>query len=275
MRGNSEAVIRDVRPWHWPAHALAVALLVGGCLNGFAARVIEAWPAGGVPSLPWFGLSPIELFAAFAAAHAVWSEPDATWPRPGIAEASALALLLLPSSTLSWLATAAYAAYGCWRFPRAARLGAALFLGLALTELWSATLLAWWAPAITAIEARSVAAVISLFRDDIVQSANIVGRPGAHTLVVLTACSALDALPRALLGVFAVAAFIGSFDARRCLVACLLATVVILVGNQMRLLLMTWSAPFYDAVHGSVGANIYDLLQVLLVLALGLVASRP
>lgn len=274
MRGNSETMTASPRSLGWPAHALAAALLVGGALNGFAARIVDAWPAGGMPSLPWFGLSPIELFAAVVAVMALQSEPDETWPHPGLPEALALAVLLLPSSTLAWFATAAYAAYGCLRFPRSARLGAALFLGLALTSLWSATILAWYTSAITAIEARCVAALISLLRDDIVQTANVVGRPDGHTLVILTACSAFDVLPRTLLGIVAVASFMGPLDVRRCGIACVAATVTVLAGNQIRLLLMAWSAPLYEIVHGPVGANVYDLLQVALVLVLGLMASR-
>jgi len=274
VRGNSEMMTALPRSLGLPAHVLAAALLVGGALNGFAARIVDAWPAGGMPALPWFGLSPIELFAAFVAVTNLRSEPNETWPRPGVPEALTLAALLVPSSTLSWFATAGYAAYGCVRFPRSARVGAALFLGLAMASLWSATILAWYTTAIATIEARSVAALLSLLRDDIVQTANVVGRPDGHTLVILAACSAFDALPRALLGVVAVAAFMGPLDVRRCAIACAAATVIVFVGNQLRLLLMTWSAPLYETVHGSVGANVFDLLQIALVLALGLMASR-
>lgn len=274
VRGNSETMPTAFAPMGWPLHALAVALLAGGCLNGFAARIVGTWPAGGMPSLPWFGLSPIELFAAFVAVSTLRSASDEPWPRPGIAELLTLALVLLPSSTVSWLASGAYAAYGCFRFPRSARAGAALFVGLALTQLWAATILAWYTPEITAIEAKGVAAILSLLRDDIVQSANMVGQPDGHTLVILTACSALDALPRVLLGVVAVAAFMGQIDVRRCGFACMAAAAAVLVGNQIRLALMTWSAALYETVHGASGANAFDLLQVGLVLGLGLLASR-
>lgn len=274
MHSNAKTTAVAAGPLGMPAHALSVTLLIGGTLNGFAARVVDAWPAGGMPSLPWFGLSSIEVFAAVVAVMAMRSEPDEAWPRPGWPEALSLVVMLVPSSTLSWLATGAYAAYGCLRFPRSARAGAALFLGLALTALWSATILAWYVAGMTAMEARCVAALLSVLRDDIVQSVNVVGRPDGHQLVILAACSAFDALPRTLLGIGAVAAFMGPLDARRCGIVCAAAAVAVFAGNQIRLLLMTWSAPMYELVHGREGANIYDLLQVALVLVFGLLASR-
>jgi len=42
----------------WPALAVPVALLVGGSLNGLAARIFETGAANGLAS-PLFGVSPI------------------------------------------------------------------------------------------------------------------------------------------------------------------------------------------------------------------------
>ena len=251
-----------------------IILLVGGCLNGFAARLFEAWASSG--ALPLFAVSPIEMFALFVAASGLLTALSANRTADGVgaAEVMALAGMLVPSSTVAWIATGGYALWLMRRARGDVRTAAALFLGLALTSLWAATLLKWLTLPITSFEAWTVGLALGLLRSDIVQTANIVGTVDGHSLVILTACSALDALPRVLLGIAATAVFLGPLNGKRLLAAMAVATVIVFIGNEIRLLLMTWSANLYDWVHGPIGANIYDGWQVLLVLAAGVGANR-
>jgi hypothetical protein len=160
------------------------------------------------------------------------------------------------------------------RAPAGERTGPLLFAALAAASIWAVSGLKWLTVPITSIEAQVVSGLLGFVRDDIMQTANVVGNLDGHLLVVLTACSTADGLPRVWLGLAAVAAFLGPLDKRRLGLALAMAAGLYVVGNTLRLVLMTWSAEFYDVVHGEVGANVFDGLQIALVLGVGVWASR-
>lgn len=263
-----------VRSARLSAHLPAL-VMAGACLNAFVVRAAEAWVADGQLSLT-FGISPFVLVTAFVATKLLLASPagdDASAAMPWWLDAAALALILVPSSAVSWLALAGYALVVAQRSNGDRRVGAALFVALAASQLWSSILLKWLAGPVTLAEGSLLAAVVSLLRADIVQFGNVIGDPAGHSLVLMTRCTTSDALPAALVALAAIACLLGAPDRGRMMAAAVVLAVAVAITNLIRLSLMAWSADAYELVHGPIGANIYDGLHAGLVIALGHWAS--
>lgn len=253
---------------HLPAFVMA-----GACLNALVVRAAEAFAADGQLSLS-LGISPFVLVAAFVAVKLSLAPPApaddamAWW-----LDAAALALVLVPSSAVSWLALLCYASLAAVRSTGERRVGAVLFVALAASQLWSSILLKWLAGPIALAEGSLLAALLRLVRPDIVQYGNVIGNPADHSLVLMTRCTTTDALPAALVALAAVTCLLGAPDRGRLMRAGLVLAVAVTVANLVRLSMMAWSADMYELVHGPIGANIYDGLQAGLVIGLGNWAS--
>lgn len=248
-------------------------LLAGGCLNGLVVRLVEGASSGGTSSLT-FGLGPFEIIVCLAALRLILRSredrrTDAGWP-----EIVALAIFLLPSSAVSWAGLAFYAGIEARRTLGERRTGALLLLGLAVCSLWSSVFLKWLAAPVTTAEAVLIGQIAHVLRPEIVQHGNVIGN-GAHSLILMTACTNADGVPPALLALVAVATMVGTPDRRRIAVALPAMAFFYVVTNTARLVAMTLSPESYDLVHGPVGANIFDGMQTATVVGLAAWASRP
>jgi hypothetical protein len=270
QQSNSQAISPRQGLLHLP-----VLVLAGGCLNGFAVRVAEALTSPANASLlP--GISPFELIVVAVAGWLMAKVPQSQLLRLGVAEGLALAIMLVPSSSASWLAVAGYAAWRARSTQGAERTGALLILALGLSGLWSSQILRLVALPLVSVEAAAAAQLLMLFRDDIVLAGNVIAsaRDASHSLIVMVACSSAEALPKALTAALAIACALGGL--RRDQLAFGLLTLVLIgvVANVVRLAAMAWSGEMFALVHGPIGASVYDALQTGLVLAIGAWMSR-
>lgn len=249
-------------------------VLVGAALNGLAVRVVEASAVG------WFrgsvlGVSLFEIAAISVAACLVWQSSEQLPRGRGVAEVVAALLLLVPSSAVSWAVLALYAGHVAVGTRGPVRVGALLFVALALASLWSSVglkLVALW---LTSAEAAMVGWLLAHFKDGVVQVANVVGLPSEHSLIVMSACSTADGVPRALVGLAAVMVLAGGeIGMRRMLVASTLLVAIYATANVIRLTLMAWSWDFYEFGHGPVGAGLFDALTTAAVFGLVLATER-
>ncbi len=258
----------------WPLHlVLPVLLLAGGALNGFAVRIAESWTAGGGASL-FLGVSPFEIIVLGAALSLIAQNAEQAPRLLGWPEALFLAVLLLPSSAMSWLGLTLYATYlGCFGRARF-RAGAVLLALLGVSALWASVGLRWAALPITTLEAHVIGAGLALFRADLTVAGNVVGIPGGHQVILLAACSSAYLVPKAVLAVFAMAQFFQSALTAP-LVRLLIVTALLLTAaNWLRLGVMVWSDPMFRLAHGPVGANVFDLVQTALILWAGYLLCR-
>lgn len=223
-----------------------------------------------------FGISPFEVIAIIVAVSLVMTtnERDAEysvhWP-----EVLTLGALLVPSSTVSWAALAAYSGWLAWQWRGEPRAGALLFLGLALTGLWGAIAIKWFAGPITAVEAQVVTAMLVPFLTDVSVSQNLMGVVGGHQILLLPACAGAYLLPKAMLGFAAVTLFMGTTRPVRSLVIIgAVAAMTLALANWARLAWMTWSHYDYSIVHGAIGANLFDVLQTAIIIGAGLWAAK-
>mgnify|MGYP001801391079 CR=1 FL=1 len=127
----------------------------------------------------------------------------------------------------------------------------------------------------TSAEAAIVALVLTTSTDGVVQSGNVVGNPDVFSLIVLTACSTLDALPKALLGLAAVMWLSGTLQQRSYIASAIMLAALYVVANLARLTIMAMSNDLYDLAHGPIGAGIFDGIIVASVFALSLCWTPP
>lgn len=248
--------------------------MLGACANALVVRVVETGATAGLT----LGLSPFQLAAIFVAAYLSFSGYRSAYRPPIWLDAAILVLVLVPSSAVSWLALALYAGNLAWNAEGERRVGALLYLAIAVAALWSSVLLKWLAGPVTTAEAFLVHQLIAPWRPEIVQVGNVVGDPLAHSLIVMTRCTTADALPIAAIAVVSVALLLAGtapLDWGRVVRACAGLAAFAAITNLLRLAVMAWSAESYDLAHGPIGANVYDLLQTGAVLLLGNWASKP
>jgi hypothetical protein len=253
-------------------------LVAGAAANGLAARIAEVWTQQGF-SPPFLGVSPFDLMAIAVATMLIAgrggpADVTAAAPRFGLPELALVAILLVPSSTIAWIGVLIYGLVLARRLSGERRAGALLAVALAASALWTSHGIKLLAMPITTLEARIVANLLSLVRSDIVQTGNVVGVAGGHLLVILTACSVLDGLPRVLVAVSAVALFLGGWTLGRLVAGLVVASIVLALGNEARLIAMAWSAEGYGIAHGPIGTGLFDLFQTGLVIAVGAMVAR-
>jgi hypothetical protein len=253
--------------------AVEVALLALAVLNGLAVRVFEAVRDGTQGGLiP--GVGPFEMIAILVGLWLV-ARPDMAPERTiGWREVATACVLVLPSSTLSWLALAGYAALIAHDNVGDRRRGALILLALALAALWSSIGVRLVAEQVTAVEAALVTRLAGLFIEGLHRTGNVIGQTGGHHLVLLTACTSAEALPRALLAVIVVATFAQAQCPRRIAAAALATAVVFIAANTARLAVMSISSENYVLAHGPFGSSLFDAVQVALVIGAGYWASR-
>ncbi|MEO1544866.1 MAG: hypothetical protein AAFR75_12735 [Pseudomonadota bacterium] len=261
------------------ATPILLLILLGGCLNGFAVRISEAVNVQGMATV-FLGISPFDLIVLFAAVTLIWenrptTEQAGSHVTIGAPEVIAIAALMIPSSATSWLVVALYATYQYTRLADDRRTGLLFFAGLAMTSLWSSVVMKIIGTPVTSVEAAIVALVLSTFTDGVVQSGNVVGNPDVFSLIVLTACSTLDTLPKALLGLAAVMWLSDTLQQRSYIASAIMLAALYVVANLARLTIMAMSNDLYDLAHGPIGAGIFDGIIVASVFALSLCWTAP
>ena len=256
------------------ARAVRLALLVGATLNGLTVHIAKAWGQNTGASV-FLGVSPFELIAALIATMMVWQAGRAELvpPRLGWPDALAGLALLVPSSSVAWLTLALYAGWLGWR-SQGREAGALMFMGLALVELWSSVGLKLVAMPVTTAEAALVARSLALVADGVVQSGNVVGITNNHVLVIMTACSSLDGIPKAILGLFAVSILAGTLSRERWIIDAALLASIYALANLVRLTVMASSSEAYALAHGPIGSNLFDLTTTLALFAIALPERR-
>lgn len=255
------------------AAAARLLVLLGGVLNGFAVRMIEASASGGFTGsllgLTLFEIATVAIAASLIASRIGVTTNDAAG-RPGWVEVAAALALLVPSSAASWVVVALYAGWLAMRLDGERRAGALLFLALALSAIWSSIAMKVVALPVTTLDATLVGWLLAFFKSGVVQSANVVGVPSEHTLIVMSACSSADGLPRVLVGLAAVLVLAGADLRTRLLPAAAALAAIYVAANLTRLTIMATSWDLYAFGHGPFGAGLFDVVTTLALFAVAM-----
>ena len=249
-------------------------IMMGVAANALVVSVMNYVATGGGMSLT-FGISPFQLVAIVVAVKLFAGSGGQARATPLWLDMAVLALVLVPSSAVSWGALALYAAAHAYLAQSERRTGALIFLAVALASIWSSVILKWLALPVTSAEAFVLGQILHLIRPDVIQFANVVGNPDTHSLILMTRCTTADGLPHAAIAMVAVAYLLGAPQKSKLRTAFVVLALVYAAANLIRLAGMAWSADAYALVHGPVGANVFDLFQALLVLGLGNWVSEP
>lgn len=253
---------------------IPVMILAGGAINGFVVLIMDAVRINGTEQL-LFGISPFELIAVAVAMYLLISSASQTDYKPGWLEGLIVLALMIPSSLVSWTATALYAGILSTRLQGDGRIGSVLFLALALSAIWSSLFMNWLAAPITTVEAHIVTALLALVKAGVSVSSNLMGVIGGHQVLLLPACASAYLIPKAIVAFAALTIFMGSDRSLKTLAKIAITAVLVLAfTNWIRIAIMTWSKPMYDLAHGPIGANIFDLSQTAIIILAALWASR-
>lgn len=183
----------------------------------------------------------------------------------------AMLLLLIPSAFLSWGALAFFAAYCSFVAFRRGTIGrnaSLIMLVVALRVPVSDICLKLSADALLQFDAMATVTLLSLIENEAVRAGNIVIGSGGHELLIMTGCASFTNISLALLLWFTVVRT-QIMRWRGSLALYVLPLIVIVMGvNIIRLSLMTLSQEQYFFYHDGMGADVVNVL--ILLIALGM-----
>ena len=270
LRGRPFA-LPDLSKIEIPPILIVRLLLLGGCLNGLAVDMGTSWQEEGVGGI--FHLFGIGFFSPIIIGIALWKMGQgAMIIGPGLERVllygvPAFAILvLLPSSTVSWLAVALFALALSATGRDNLRFGAALFLGVALSALWlnfGAKLLI---EPLTTLDAIITQHTLGLIGIHATRSGNILTQDSGFSVIVLADCSTWKGLPLEILSFIAVSTFAGAnLKARRFWISAALVTASMVLANIIRLVLISLTPELHAALHGDEGKNLYDFARMMII----------
>ena len=241
-------------------------VLAGTIANGMAHPAIEAWKAQGLgATVSLFGLSPLALLIG---ATALAQMATAPLPRHGMSAAwLAMGALLVPSSLVAWAVLLGFSLLLAAGLTREWRGGPLLAAGLAAGMAWQILAARLLGPWLELPDAIAVQHTLALFTSEVVRDGNLVSK-GSHEIVVLAGCTTLQTLPLVCLAAAAATVMRAPNEDWRSTAWCLCSVALgFTLLNHARLLLLGWSGPFYNAVHGPLGQNLFDALTILMAMA--------
>jgi hypothetical protein len=178
----------------------------------------------------------------------------------------------IPSSTISWLALAAFA--GVIAFdPRndfSTRVGGKILLAIALRDPVSSNLLQLFSPVLLEFDAVMVHKLLGLLHINTHISGNLISNINGGSLVVLESCSSLINLSYALLCWYVLSRFFMPQFKRKTFLAGFFVSVFIILINHSRLALMLLDKEMIDFFHGLIGSGLYGVLILPIVVLITL-----
>jgi hypothetical protein len=267
-QATSASVISWKPATPWVIALMPTVMMAGLTLNGLVPGVVADWRGGGLHS-GFFGVSPFDLVVLVVAAHVSAKHArDVFGERLGRAEILAATAVLVPSSAVAWLALAGYAGRRSLQTRAEPRVAALLFLALALASLWSSVAIEWLARPLTSVEASVVWTIVSQFQDDITLIENAIGLPDGSKLALLPGFSSPVLLAKPLVAVVALAVLFDAAKPARLTIALSTVALALALGNWGRIAVMA-AYPIDLVAPGTIGANLFDLCQGLIVLGAG------
>jgi len=262
----------------WSGILLAI-LLVGGCLNGFAARGADGLLTDGILTsvTQMFGISPFEMIIAAIAAESLsrsGGQARGAFRWKGLPALAFCAMLLVPIGLLSWIATMGFSLWAAAGCRGAARRGALLTAGLAACAVWWSLGERSLGESVMSLDATATAWMLSMVVHGVHRVNNLVTMPWGHSVVVLITCSTAYGMPLSVLSMVALATRNGVFRGRRVAAVAVGLALAYTVTNVIRLSLLAWSGEFYHIGHGPIGMGTFDALATILTLWAAALARR-
>ncbi len=269
MQAASRSLPRSLQA-AWPRlgrkAALPLALLLSAWLGmQLGPMVLALRETGPAALLALNGLSPMDLLALWAAGDALWRGARAgDLCAPPWAGALCAGMLLLPSTLVAAAALVLYGVAVAGWSRGAARWGALGMAGVGLIHL-GGVLGQGAVGVLTSWEAWATHAVMSGFAPGLTLAGPVLRMPDGHGIAVMAGCSVAHVLLPALIALIVMRR--AERPGRPLLWSVLALTLVLVVLNLLRLMLLVWSPLAYDWGHGVLGANLFGLLCVAVLQA--------
>jgi len=257
-----------------PRRDLLAGLVILGCVNGLAAKVIdEVYQHGWVDSL--FGTTNISVIvwaSCFAGVSLISRDRSGEANLVDFAVGAAfLLLVVLPIGSLNWLALAGLCIYiivssDCV----STRQGAVVLLATTIPMLWTPFLLRVFGSWILALDASLVGRILGTHRaGNVVEFADSSGE-----LVVLPPCSSLANVSLAMLCWVTISRSVDHKSRPYDVLWCAAACGCIVAVNVIRMAMMAQSESLYDSIHSESSNAITSAIMLTLIISICLLGVR-
>ncbi len=256
-------------------------LFILAATNGLEVSVVGTVVAQGWSDalLGLFNISAVVWIACFAASVLLYGSrlDDVITTPDRVIGLGVLAMAILPSARLSWLALTALSLYMLGVSPARSLRGRGALIALAVTGpmLWGPALMEVFGTAILQADAILVSTLIGTDRVGNVFSGAL-GSAGIspHLYAIYPGCSSLHGMSIAVLAWITISNMLGGAWSVKHLAWGLLAAFSVLAVNVSRLSLIGLFPAHFDAIHGSPGSEIAAWLSLALVVAVSLLGVR-
>ncbi len=253
------------------AQKVIALLLVCGSINGLIAEIGRSLQEQGLNSVAGlFGVGfyfPAIIGIAFNIIWADKSQPDKKPSTPVIICACLFsAMVLVPSSLVSWLAVGLFAAIVFVKYSNDIKIGAGLFAALAVCAIWTNFGFKVFVTPLTNLDTILIQKILLFLGYIVERNENILTQMSGFSVIILSDCSTWKGLPLEILSFFAVCIFGGaSIRSRRIWTATLIMIPLMIILNLARLSLISLSPELHETVHGDVGRSIFDVVRVVAI----------
>ena len=248
------------------AGTLACAILTLGWLHTIEFDVVAGWRVDGTAAVQrLFGFSLLVPVTLCVSGAALIRHADAVrWP-PAWAILLFAASALVPSSAVAALALLLFGGWMALRSFVAARFAAGCIAGLGVCALWASIGQRVLSTPLLAADAAAAQWLLGWFVPGVLRDGNVLTTLAGHRVVILLACATSTALPVILLASAAIALRDAGRLTARWAGATALMGVTFICLNIVRLAWLSSSPGAYALVHGPIGQNVFDALQIVLV----------
>ncbi len=255
----------------FPIHKITALLLICGCLNGLVAEIGRNLQEQGLNSAAGlFGIGfyfPAIMGVAFSK---IWAENDQSVkshaPLTIFCIGIFCAMILTPSSLVSWLAVGLLAGIFFFNYQHNAKIGATLFAALAVCAIWTNFGFKIFVIPLTNLDTVLIQHILQFFGFVVERNENILTQISGFSVIILSDCSTWKGLPLEILSFIAVCIFGGaSVGSKRIWVATLIMIPLMIILNLARLSFISLSPEWHETVHGDTGRSIFDVLRVIAI----------
>jgi Transmembrane exosortase (Exosortase_EpsH) len=151
----------------------------------------------------------------------------------------------------------------------------AVLLAISMHLVWGPIFFQLFTPELLRADAALVGEILTSLRPDIIWSNNSFHAPDGHSVSLIAGCSSFNNVSTAVLACATIAMLTRTEWVRRDIATVVIASVVMVLVNAIRLCLIAWSGPLHLFWHDGAGAQILGIAQTLVILLIAWWGAAP
>ncbi len=151
----------------------------------------------------------------------------------------------------------------------------AVLLAVSTQLVWGPIVFQLFTPELLKADAALVGTTLMALRPDVVWSGTTFFAPDGHAVWLIAGCSSFNNVSSAVLACVAVTMLRRNEWVRRDIKTIVIASVVMILINALRICLFVWSKDYREFWHDGAGAQILAIAQTLVVLAIAWWGAAP